>query len=70
MKNLQKCKRWTKIKLKEKIELENKEKNNSKLIPFFKTKKKKLKEEFKSINKKQKELKKEREQEVKKEIIV
>ena len=56
------------IKQKEKIELENKEKNNVKLIPFFKTKKKKLKEEFKSINKKQNELKKEREQEEKKEI--
>ena len=50
-----------------KKEKEIKEKKKYEMIPFFKTTKKKLKEQFKSINFQQKKLKKEREEEEKKE---
>ena len=53
---------------KEKKEQEKKEKRNIEMIPFLKTKKQKLQEQFKLINNQQNELRKEREQEEKKEI--
>ena len=53
---------------KEKKDKEKKEKRNIEMIPFFKTKKQKLQDQFKLITNQQNELKKEREQEEKKEL--
>ena len=57
-----------KKKSQEKISKEMKEKKHQEMQPFFKEKKKKLKEQFNNINSKQKELQKERQEEEKKQI--